>query len=106
AAHDRGTDVCPAFLDHGGAGVDVASDLAVHLPERLEREDPLVQLHPADAERVLLVLIWAGDVAVQRHRDAESQLAHLRSIRCRSPAIKTAARRQTYRGGPPRRSTA
>ena len=47
-----------------------------------------MQLHTADAQRVLLVLIWAGDGAVQRHRDAESQLAHLRSIRWRNPAVR------------------
>ena len=56
--------------------------LAVHLPERLEREEPLVQLHPAHAEWVLLALVRAAGIAVQRHRDAESQLAHLSTPFC------------------------
>jgi hypothetical protein len=34
-----------------------------------------MQLHRADAERVVFALVRAGDVAIQRHRDAESQLA-------------------------------
>ena len=76
AAHDRGSDVRQTLLDHRGAGVHIAALLAVHLPKRLEREEPLVQIHPAATERALLVLAWTGDVAVQRHRDAESQLAH------------------------------
>jgi hypothetical protein len=37
----------------------------------LELEDPLVQLHPAHAERVLLALIGPRDVTVERDRQLE-----------------------------------
>src|SRR5208283_1302473 len=79
ASHDRGADVCSALLDHRGAGVGLAALLAVHLPELLEREEPLVQLHPAYSERILLALVRTCNKAVQRHRDAESELAHINS---------------------------
>jgi hypothetical protein len=42
----------------------------------LEPEDPLVQLHAADAERVLLALVGAGHETVQRHRQVEPERGH------------------------------
>src|SRR5690242_14400373 len=82
AAHDRGANVCPALRYNGRARVVLASISAVHLSEFLERKEPLVQFHPAHAERVLLALVGATCVAVQRHRDAEPQLAHVHSLAC------------------------
>jgi hypothetical protein len=37
----------------------------VALAERLQRNRPVVQLLAADAERILLALVGAGDVAVE-----------------------------------------
>src|ERR1700722_15513637 len=85
AAHDRGADVRQALFRHRGAGVDVASRVAMHLPKGLEREKPRVQIHAATAKRVLLVLVRACDVAVQRHRDAYSQAALSRSSVSHAP---------------------
>src|SRR6516162_2149645 len=76
-AHDRGTDVRPPLLDHRRAGIGFAApSAAVHVLELPEREHPLVQFEPADAERIVLVLVWTGDVPVERHRDMQSELGH------------------------------
>src|SRR5439155_10435398 len=76
AAHDIGADVGLDFLDHSGAGVMLAARLALRLAPRIELEEPFVQAHPADADRVLLALVGAGDVAVQRDRDVEPDDTH------------------------------
>jgi len=85
AAHDRGADVLEPALHDGRARVDLAPFLAVHLAKDLEREEPSVELHPADAERVLLALARAGDEPVQRHRDREGNACHLASWMSRFP---------------------
>src|SRR5437773_12041402 len=64
------------------ARVDLAAFLAVALAERLERDQPIVELLTADPERMLWRLVRAGDEAVDRHRDVQLQLAHRSSI-CR-----------------------
>jgi hypothetical protein len=52
-------------LDHRSAGVHLTTLLAVRLAPSGEPEGPLVQLHPAFAERIVLAWIGAGDEAVQ-----------------------------------------
>jgi hypothetical protein len=54
----------------------------VHVAEFLEREHPLVQFEPADAERIFLVLVWPGDVPVEGRRDVQSEL-------CRRPPVRS-----------------
>jgi hypothetical protein len=82
-----GTDEPPAgaaedVLGERRARVDLAAFLPVALAERLERDEPVVELLTADPERMLWRLIRAGDEAVDRHRDVQLQLAH-RSSLCR-----------------------
>jgi hypothetical protein len=50
------------------------------LAPRLELEDPTMQIHAADAERVLLALVRAGDVSVQRNGQLEPDIAHRTSL--------------------------
>src|SRR5207247_7695057 len=63
--------------------------------ERLERDQPVVQLLASDPERMLWLLVRAGDEAVDRHRDVQLQLAH-RSSLCRH-ARRTAQRVRSHR---------
>jgi hypothetical protein len=83
-AHDRGADVRPPLLDRRRAGVGFAAHaaVAVHVLEFPEREQPLVQFEPADAERIFLVLVWPGDVPVEGRRDVQSEL-------CRRPPVRS-----------------
>ena len=69
----------------------------MHVSELPERKEPLVQLHPAHAEWVLLALVRAADVAVEGHRDAESELGHLHSCLCRDALTETAGADRTHR---------
>jgi len=71
AAHDHGPHVRLHLLDDRGARVDHAALHAMLPTPGLELEDPLVQLHPAHAERVLLALIGPRDVTVERDRQLE-----------------------------------
>jgi hypothetical protein len=69
-------DVRLRLLHHRRARVDLATVLALLPAPHIEREDPLVQLHAADAERVLLTLVGPSDVSVERHRQLEPERAH------------------------------
>src|ERR671931_1405407 len=80
AAHHGRPDVLEPALHHRRAGVDLAALLAVQLAEGLEREEPLAQLHPADAERVLRALLGAGGEAVQRHHHVHPEPAVLKQV--------------------------
>jgi hypothetical protein len=73
--HDR-ADAGLRLLDHRRARVDLATLLSLLPAPHLEREDPLVQLQAADAERVLLTLVGTGDEPIQRHRQLEPERAH------------------------------
>lgn len=69
----RNSSISPAFgycwamfvLDDRGGRVDVATLLAVWLAPGRQLEDPLVELHPALAQQVLLALVRPRDKAVQ-----------------------------------------
>jgi hypothetical protein len=65
ATHDRRTDVHRGFLDNAIARVHLAAGLSVHLAPVLERKDPIVKPHPADAEGVIEALVWTGGKAVE-----------------------------------------
>src|SRR6185437_4459002 len=75
-AHDGRTGVAEDVLGERGARVDLAAFLAVALAERLERDQPVVELLAADPERLLWRLVRTGDEAVDRHRDVQLQLVH------------------------------
>src|SRR6185295_9747109 len=98
AAHDRRADVLQGLLDHLRALVDLAALHAVHRAPGLEREHPFVQLHAADAERVLHALLGPGDEAVERHRDPELELAHEPNLSA-DRARAFAASCSRFRGG-------
>ena len=57
--------------------LDLAALQAVRPAPRRQAEDPVVQLHAAHAERVLLALPRPGDEAVERHRDLAAQPRHV-----------------------------
>src|SRR5262245_55459436 len=94
-AHDGRAGAAEDVLGERRARVDLAAFLAVALAERLERDQPVVQLLTADPERTLWRLARAGDKAVDRHRDVQLQLAH-RSSLCRH-ARRTAQRVRRHR---------
>jgi hypothetical protein len=75
-AHDDRADVAEDPLGDRRARVDLPAFLSMALAERLERHHPLVKLLPSDPEPVLLALVGTGDVAVERHRNAQLELAH------------------------------
>src|SRR4051794_35211693 len=79
-AHDGRAGAAEDVLGKRRAGVDLAAFLAVHLSERLERDQPAVELLTADPERMLRRLVGPGDEAVDRHRDVQLQLAHRSSL--------------------------
>src|SRR5207247_2585287 len=80
-AHDGRASAAEDVLGERRARVDLAALLAVALAERLELDQPVVELLTADPERMLWRLVRAGDEAVDRHRDVQLQLAH------RSPSV-------------------
>src|SRR5207245_7412532 len=94
-AHDGRAGAAEDVLGERCARVDLAAFLAVTLAERLERDQPIVELLTADPERMLWRLVRAGDEAVDRHRDVQLQLAH-RSSLCRH-ARRTAQRVRNHR---------
>jgi len=49
-----------------------------------------MELHPADAKRILDALVWASHEAVERHGNAESNSAH----RCSTLGRETRLRSQ------------
>jgi hypothetical protein len=65
AAHHGRADIGLGLLHHRRAGVDLAALKAVQAAPRLEPDDPLVELHAADTERMLLALVRAGGEPVQ-----------------------------------------
>src|SRR6476469_468794 len=98
AAHDGRAGAAEDVLGEPRARVDLAAFLAVALAERLERDEPIVELLAADPERMLWRLARAGDEAVDRHRDVQLQLAH-RSSLCRharrnAPSVRSHRARQ------------
>jgi hypothetical protein len=64
-AHDDGTDVRLRLLDGERAGVHLAALQALCRAPGREVEHPLMERHPALAERVLLALVRAGHVSVE-----------------------------------------
>src|SRR5262249_47106675 len=68
-AHDDRADAGDVGLDKPGIGVVFPALAAVAIAEGLRRDEPIVQLLAALAERLLERRIRAGDVAVQRDRD-------------------------------------
>src|SRR5439155_4936097 len=80
-AHDGRAGAAEDVLGERRARVDLAAFLAVALAERLERDQPVVELLTADPERMLWRLVRAGDETVDRHRDVQLQLAHRSSLR-------------------------
>src|SRR5262249_35409157 len=79
--HDGRARAPKDVLGEPRARIDLAAFLAVALAERLERDEPVVELLAADPERMLRRLVRAGDEAVDRHRYVQLQLAH------RSPSV-------------------
>src|SRR6188768_2540549 len=79
-SHDGGAGAGEDVLGERRALVDLPAFLAMALAERLERDQPLVELLTAYAERLLRRLVPAGDKAVDRHRDVQLQLAHRSSL--------------------------
>ena len=77
-AEVRCADIGHRGLDHGTALVDLTSREALGLPPGGQREDPLGQAHPADAQRVVGILREAGDKAVEG--DGDGPIPRLRSI--------------------------
>src|SRR3954452_13779340 len=75
-AHDGRAGAAEDVLRERRARIELAAFLAVALAERLERDQPAVELLTADAERMLRRLVGPGDEAVDRHRDVQLQLAH------------------------------
>ena len=63
--HDLGADIRMLLGDHGAADVLLAALQAGGLPPRLQDGQPVVKPLAALAERLLLALVRAGDVAVQ-----------------------------------------
>src|SRR5688572_640835 len=106
-AHHPSADVLARFLDYPCALVDFAALVAVGLAPGGQRNHPIVEPLAALAERVLLALVRAGDVPVQRDRDMTPKLAHRASSvggRCGrrffSQCLLTRPRRRTHRGCP------
>src|SRR6476619_99547 len=89
-AHDGCAGAAKDVFGETCARVDLAAFPAVALAERLQGDEPVVELLTADSERMLWRLVRAGDEAVDRHRDVQLQLAH-RSSLCRH-ARRTAQR--------------
>src|SRR5256886_12604520 len=94
-ANDGRAGAAEDVLGERRARVDLAAFLAVALAERLERDQPVVELLTADPERMLWRLVRAGDEAVDRHRDVQLQFAH-RSSLCRH-ARRTVQRVRSHR---------
>src|SRR4051812_24504260 len=88
AAHDRRTCAGQDVLAEPRARVHLAAFLAVALAERLQRDQPAVELLASDAEWILRRLARTGDEPVDRHRDVQLQLGH---------APKTAGTVNTHR---------
>src|SRR5712692_11280128 len=72
AAHDVGADILDDFIEHLRVGVAGAAGLPVLLAPAHRIEQPLVQAHPADADRVVEALVGPRDEAVERDRDLVS----------------------------------
>src|SRR5215211_2070662 len=75
--HDLGADIRILLGDHGITGVLVAALQTVELAPRLQPDHPVVKPFASLAERILLALVRARNVAVQRGRDVHSYLAHV-----------------------------
>ena len=76
APHDHGAGAAESLFHDRRRGVDLAALPAVRLAPGGELDDPLVQRLAAFAERVLLALVGAGEVAVGGDRDLAFDLAH------------------------------
>jgi hypothetical protein len=68
--------VAPTLSSVSAAGVDLATLLPMRLAPGGELERPLVQLHAALTERVLLARIGTGDEAVKRDRGLKPEPGH------------------------------
>src|SRR5256885_9025735 len=78
-SHDRRADVYQLGLEHLRVLVVVAPGLAVPAPPGPKGDDPLMESFAAEAEGLLQALVRSGSVAVERHRDTQTQLGHVRS---------------------------
>src|SRR4029450_2267160 len=76
STHDCGADVLQPPFDDRIAGVHLAAFHALHLAKGSPREGPRVEVHAADSEWVLLALVGAGRVAVQRNHHVALEFAH------------------------------
>jgi len=79
ATHDGRPDVRQLVLHYRRTLVRLPALQPVRLSPGSQGEDPLVEVLPADAQRLLNALVGTGDVAVQREGDAKAQLGHVRS---------------------------
>ena len=74
--------------------VGLAAFPAVALAERLQRDQPGVELHAPDPEWILRRLVRAGDEPIDRHRDVQLQLGHAPKT-ARTPRSHRASSRLT-----------
>jgi hypothetical protein len=75
-AHHLGADAAPDLLDQARVDVVLAALHAVVGAEVPRGEGPLVEHFAAAAERLLVGRVRSGDVAVERQRDIQDELAH------------------------------
>src|SRR5687768_3447588 len=76
SAHDYRANVLEHLPDNRGVCVDFTALLPLHFVECRELDRPVVQRLTPNTERFLHTLVRPGDVAVERHGNAESYLAH------------------------------
>src|SRR2546428_1276564 len=69
AAHDVGADILDDVVENLGVDGARAAGFPVLLPPAGGFEHPLVQAHPAFADRVLEALVGTGNEAIERDRD-------------------------------------
>jgi hypothetical protein len=77
AAHDRCPNIGEFLFENRRVCVHDASRHSLLRAPHRQLDDPLVQPITADPEGVVHALVRAGDEAVERHGDAETQFGHL-----------------------------
>src|ERR1700692_2053987 len=76
--HYGRADVGNRLVDDLRARVDFAALETMRRAPGLECERPLMQPHAADSKWVFNALAGAGDKPIERHRDLQAQLGHVR----------------------------
>jgi hypothetical protein len=76
AAHDDRADAPLHLVRDLGVHIALAAGQAVLLAPGTGGDGPLVQAHPALAERVVKALVGSGDEAVERHRQLTGNRGH------------------------------